>query len=277
MDKDELLTDDETVEAGEPEPTEEELPEETALDEGDDEGEDGELIVEIDEPGVEPERKPVNLVNELRKANRELVRQLRETKRQPQQAAPALPELGPEPTFVSSGSNIAKWQADMRAWTERKVQHELAAAQHRTVQDAQQREFDAKRQQAFERGRKLAGERFEDVVADIDTLMPSAAQQGMIIHGADDPARLLYALASHPAKARELAAITDPVKFAFAVAKLETKLKDSPRKAPPPPERTVSGTARKPGTEQMDRLRAQAEKTGDYTAYMAAKRRLKTG
>jgi len=48
----------------------------------------------------------------------------------------------------------------------------------------------------------------------------SVTQQGVILSGAEKPELLVYALGKAPAKLKELAAITDPVKFAFAVAKL---------------------------------------------------------
>ena len=66
----------------------------------------------------------------------------------------------------------------------------------------------------------------------------------------------------------------DPVKFAFAVAKLETQLKVTNRKAAPPPESTVRGTGRVSGAvdSTLERLRADAEKTGDYSKVMQYKR-----
>ena len=92
-------------------------------------------------------------------------------------------------------------------------------------------------------------------------------QQGMIVQGAENPALLVYALGKNPKKAKELASITDPVKFAFAVAKLETNLKVTKRKASSRPESKINGTGRPSGSvdNTLDRLRAEAEKTGNYT------------
>jgi hypothetical protein len=89
---------------------------------------------------------------------------------------------------------------------------------------------------------------------------------------------LIYAIGKSTKRAKELAAITDPVKFAFAVAKLETQLKVTNRKAASPPEKTVQGTGRVSGTvdSTLDRLRAEAEKTGNYSKVMAYKRQKRT-
>jgi hypothetical protein len=95
-----------------------------------------------------------------------------------------------------------------------------------------------------------------------------------VLQGADNPALVIYALGKNPKKAAELAKIEDPVKFAFAVAKLEKELKVTNRKAAPAPERMVSSTGRVSGAvdSTLERLRAEAEKTGNYTKVLQYKR-----
>ena len=69
------------------------------------------------------------------------------------------------------------------------------------------------------------------------------------------------------------------MKFAFAVAKLETQLKVTNRKAAAAPERTIStGGGRISGSvdSTLDRLREEALKTGDMSKVMAYKRSKKT-
>ena len=97
------------------------------------------------------------------------------------------------------------------------------------------------------------------------------------MQGSENPALVVYALGKNPKKAKELAAISDPVKFAFAVAKLETQLKVTPRKTAPVPERQIRGSAQLSGAvdSTLERLRAEADKTGDRTkvaAYLNAQR-----
>ena len=104
--------------------------------------------------------------------------------------------------------------------------------------------------------------------------MFNVVQQGVVIQGAENPALVIYALGKNPKKAKELAAIDDPVKFAFAVAKLESNLKIGNRKASTQPERTVSATARSSGSvdSTLERLREEASKTGNMDKVMAYKR-----
>jgi hypothetical protein len=76
---------------------------------------------------------------------------------------------------------------------------------------------------------------------------------------------------------KELSSIKDPVKFAFAVAKLETQLKVSNRKAAPPPEKVVKGTGRVSGSvdSTLERLREEAAKSGDMSKVIAYKRQMR--
>jgi len=107
----------------------------------------------------------------------------------------------------------------------------------------------------------------------------NVTQQGIVLQGSDNPALIIYALGKNSTKAKELASITDPVKFAFAVAKLETQLKVTNRKAAAAPERTIStGGGRISGSvdSTLDRLREEALKTGDMSKVMAYKRSKKT-
>lgn len=106
----------------------------------------------------------------------------------------------------------------------------------------------------------------------------SVTQQGVMLQGAENPALVIYALGKNPKKAKELASINDPVKFAFAVAKLETQLKVTNRKASTAPEKIVTGTGRVSGTVDsvLERLREEAARTGNMDKVMAYKRKLRT-
>jgi len=114
---------------------------------------------------------------------------------------------------------------------------------------------------------------FDDAEAVAQELF-SVTQQGVMLQGADNAALVIYALGKNPKKAKELSEIKDPVKFAFAVAKLEKELKVTNRKSVPPPERIVSGTGRVSGSvdSTLERLRDEASRTGDMTKVMAYRR-----
>jgi hypothetical protein len=103
----------------------------------------------------------------------------------------------------------------------------------------------------------------------------SVTQQGIILQGAQNPAVMVYALGKNPNKAKELAGITDPVQFAFAVAKLETQLSVQKKQAPPPEKRINGNGSLGTSNAQLDRLREEAARSGDFTKVIAFKKQLK--
>jgi hypothetical protein len=104
-------------------------------------------------------------------------------------------------------------------------------------------------------------------------------QQGMIIQGANNSAALVYALGKNPTKAKELASIKDPVKFAWEASKLEGTMKATTRKPRSKPERTVKGSATLSGSTDgtLEKLREEAAKTGDHSKVIAYKKQKRQG
>jgi len=229
------------------------------------------VVVSIGEESPPPEDEHANApdwVRELRKANREDKRRIRELEEKLNastrtETKPV--QLGKKPTLEEHDYDAEKFEAALENWYQQKrvvdEQNAKAEAEAKAAQDAWQ----AKLNGYGEAKAKLKVKDFEDA-EDVAKELLSVTQQGIILQGAENPALVIYALGKNPAKVKELAAINDPVKYAFAVAKLETQLKVTQRKAPPP-ERTVSGTGRVAGTvdSTLERLREEAAKTGDFT------------
>jgi hypothetical protein len=90
------------------------------------------------------------------------------------------------------------------------------------------------------------------------------------------PAKVICALGQNPKLAQDLAAIGDPVLFGIEVRELEARLKMS-KKTTPPPEKPIKGTGAVSGTvdSQLERLRADAERTGDFSKVMSYKNQIK--
>jgi hypothetical protein len=229
-----------------------------------------EVVVTIgdEQPPEEPEKAP-DWVRDLRKSHRELQRQNRElqaklqTTQTPQVAPTSLP---PKPKLEDHDYNSAQYEQALDAWYDRKRQVDEYQNRAKAAEQQQMQAWQAKLEGYASAKQSLRVADYEDAEAVVqDTL--NTIQQGVILQGAEDPAKVVYALGKNPAKAKELAAIADPVKFSFAIAKLEAQLKVQPRKSPPPPESSVRGTAPISGAvdSNLDRLRAEAERTGDYT------------
>lgn len=238
----------------------------------DDEGSDGVVISIAGEPPAPEDDEEVRApewVRDLRKNYREEKRRAKDLEQKLarfETQAPGAATLGPKPTLEKVDYDTDRYEKELANWYEKKRQHDDREVSVRSEQQAVQKEWERKLEgyQSAKAGLKVRDFEFaEDVVQDNLSVM----QQGMIVQGADNAALVVYALGKNPKKAKELASITDPVKFAFAVAKLETQLKISNRKAQVSPERKISGTGRPSGAvdSTLDRLRADAEKTGDYS------------
>lgn len=249
-----------------------------------DEGDTDEVVVSIGEeapPPEEPAHAP-EWVRELRKTNRELQRQNRElqSKLQTTTITETKPvTLGPKPKLEDHDYDADQFETALANWFERKRQADEANAKQEAEVMTQQKAWQAKLDGYGKAKAELRVKDFEDAEAVAQELF-NVTQQGVMLQGADNPALVVYALGKNPKKAQELAAIKDPVKFAFAVAKLEKDLKVTNRKAAPPPERVVSGTGRVSGAvdSTLERLREEAARTGNMTKviqYKAQKRSAK--
>ena len=239
-----------------------------------------EVVVSIGEEAPPPEEQThaPEWVRELRKSHRELQRQNRDlqAKLQTTQTETKPVTLGKKPTLEDHDYDADKFEVALSDWFDLKRKAADVSARQEAEVMTQQKAWQSKLDSYGKAKAELRVKDFEDAEAVAQELF-SITQQGVVLQGAENPALVIYALGKNLKKAKELSEITDPVKFAFAVAKLEKDLKVTNRKAAPPPEKIVSGTGRSSGAvdSTLERLRAEAEKTGNMTKviqYKAQKR-----
>lgn len=232
----------------------------------------------LTEPEPETERAP-EWVRDLRRSHRELQRKVREYEAR-EQTAPvqtAIPALGAKPKLEDHDYDTDRYEAALESWYKQKDAVESAKREQQRQAEEQQRAWQAKLEGYTKAKADLKVRDYEDAEATVQEAL-DVTQQGIVLQGAENPALVVYALGKNPKKAKELASISDPVKFAFAIAKLESQLKVTATRKPPPPERSApAGNAPISGTTDnaLDRLRAEAEKTGDYTKVMRYRQQMK--
>lgn len=246
------------------------------------EGEGGEeagvSITFGEQPAAEEEEENAKpWVKELRRSHREMVRALRdkdsEIARLKGSNSTVAETLGEEPTFEQCEYDPEKYRAKVLEWTGRKAKLEQQQRDRDQVEQGERAKWQTRITAVQAEASKLKVPDYADAVDTLETTF-SPVQMGIVIGGPNDPktsAALRYALGKNPKKARELAAIADPVKFAFAIAHLETQLKVTPRKTAPAPERMArSSTAGvSPVDNTLAKLQAQADKTGDRSKVAA--------
>jgi hypothetical protein len=242
-----------------------------------------ELVVSIgnEEPEPQPEAAQAPAwVKDLRKRVKEQDKTIKELKRSMQVPAAqgeTITAAPPKkPTLADVDYDTGAYEAKLDQWYGAKAEYDRQAAERQRAEQSVKGAWDAKIANYNTAKNDLKARDFEDAEAVIaDTL--SVTQQGIILDGAEKPALLIYALGKNPKKAAELAAITNPVAFAAAIGRLEASLKVTSRKPSAAPETLVSGNAPKSGAidNTLDRLRADADRTGDYSKVMAYKRQAK--
>ena len=226
----------------------------------------------------EEEKQAPEWVRNLRKNYRELQREKRELEERLKAVSPATEQSpvtpGKKPTLEDCDYYSDKFENELAGWFERKRQSEETEAKYRAKQQEEQQTWQKKLETYTQSKTGLKVSDFQDAE---DTVLEtlSVTQQGIILQGAQNPAVMVYALGKNPNKAKELAGITDPVQFAFAVAKLETQLSVQKKQAPPPEKRINGNGSLGTSNAQLDRLREEAARSGDFTKVIAFKKQLK--
>jgi hypothetical protein len=258
-----------------------EVSEEVNLESEESESESEEVVVSIgeDAPPAEEEVRAPEWVRELRKTNREKERRIRELEAKLSATTTEIKPivtLGPKPKLEEYDYDADRFEQAIDQWHDRKREHDREAEQALQSEQQQQKAWQAKLDDYGKAKAELKVRDYEDAEETVQQIL-NVTQQGVVLQGCDNPALVVYALGKNPKKTAELAKLTDPVKFAFAVAKLEKELKVTNRRAAPAPERVVSGTGRSSGAvdSTLERLREEAARTGNMTKviqYRAQKR-----
>jgi hypothetical protein len=234
---------------------------------------DAEMVVTIDD-GTQPPDDDKNDVSTLRhlrsvlkeqkKEAGELRRRLQQYEQQQQQQSTTDP--GPKPSLEACDYDTEKYEQKLNAWMELKnkvrIEQERAQAAER-----EQAEAWTKKLTEFENRKSALKVRdFEDA-EQVALSALNQLQYSIIIDATDQPELVLYALGKNPEKLKQLASIANAARFSVEIGKLESKLKLSPKKSLPPPEKQITSVGATGGQadQKLARLRAEAEKTGDYT------------
>lgn len=213
------------------------------------------------------EEKAPDWVREVRKRNRELEKENKELRRA--QSGQQTIVVGKKPTMADPeiDYDADKFEKALSEWTERKnkadAEAEKVEQQQKTEQAAWQAKLDA-----FGESKKALKVPDMDAAEALVQETLSERQLAIIIKGAKNAPLLVYALGRNPAKLQELAKVTDLVEFAATVFRdVEGQLKVTTKKpTPPAPEKKVMGAAPSGGMDStLDKLRAEAERTGDYS------------
>lgn len=270
---------------------EDESPEDEDIDPESPDGEAEESAEEAEELAVtfegveaeEEEEKGESWVTQLRKNDREKTKRLKELERELEmvKSGGKLDELGPEPTIENPTGNPAdeydteKFKQAYSAWIKKKAEHEKRAEAQKSQERQAQEQWNTKLAEYGKQKSSIRVADYEEAESEVTTIL-SEAQQSVLVKAAKNSALMVYGLGKNRKLLEELAKKTDLVEFTWAAAQLEMKMQSNKKPSVPPPEKTVSGGRAAPvGGRNLDSLKAKADKSGDWTEYLAAKRKAK--
>jgi hypothetical protein len=239
--------------------------------------EDDEVLVIFEGEGGAPppsEQPDNSVLRELRARNRELTRELEAKNRQ--QEPPRI-EVGDKPTLETCEFDTDKFEQEYEAWQARKAQ---ADRQNAEALKAQQQQQEAWNTRVAEVGKQFTDLKAKDLPRALEEVQSAfnETQQAVLTWAPKNSAAVTLYLGRNPAKAAELAKISNPIALAGELGRLEGKLTvTNKRNAPPPPEQIVRGSAplSAPVDKHLERLEAEAARSGDRTKVVQYKRQLK--
>jgi hypothetical protein len=277
---------DQEIETQQPE-LEQEQPEEVAapalFDDEDHESEAPESTESAEQTEGEPQslkgQPAPKWVADLRKSHKEIMREKRELQRELEEIRSKLPQPAPtltaKPTLDQYDYDETRFSEAYDNWMEQKAKLDAADRAKLDAQRKEQEEVENFKKSYAARKESLGVADFEEAESEVGSIL-NQTQAGLLMRGADDPAVLVYALSKSPARLIELSKIADPVKFTVAVAKLEISLATKKTTRPAPEARVTAerGTGFNATSSQLDKLRAEAERTGDYSKVVQYKKQM---
>ena len=238
----------------------------------------GEAEVPAGEEGQQPRES--RTFQEIRKMANGALKDKRRLERELEEIRAKLPKpeptLGPKPTLDQYDYDETRFSEAYDNWMEQKAAMDAADRQKLADQQKQQDEIENFKKSYKARAEALGVSDFQESEAEVGAML-NQTQSGLLMRGADDPAALVYALSKSPARLIELSHITDPVKFTVAVAKLEIALSSRKTSRPAPEPRISSersATGHSASSSQLEKLRDEAARTGDYSKVVAYKKQM---
>ena len=223
-------------------------------------------IISIDGETVSPDDENELVEDELADL-REENKKLKEgtSTQEPQQRQPSLTK----PELEDFEYDVDEYSKAMEAWVIAKLEQEQKVKSQEKEWEEVLSSYHAEKTKLKVKGYEVA----ELVVGNTLTV----EQQAILLRGAKNAPALVYALGVNKKKLDEISSIKDPVKFAFAISDLQSKMKVEKSSTPPPPERRLSGSANGSAVDStLEALRREAERTGDFTKVIQYKKQMRS-
>jgi hypothetical protein len=228
---------------------------------------------------AEPELAETPLLRDIRKMLREEKKRARQMEQELQALkAPKSDDgfVGLEPKLEDFDYDAEAYATKLKDWLTKKAKVEAKQAEAARAQETAAEAWRNKVASYEAAKKELPPEDIEDAEDVVQTLF-SQTQQGILLQGAGaNAAKIVLELGKNSLKAKALSEIKDPVEFAIAIGELKASMNMTKTRTAPPPEKVIQGGSKSPNTSgKLESLREKAQKTGDFSEYLAYKRTLK--
>jgi hypothetical protein len=236
-------------------------------------GEPVALEVEIEEvviEGAEDNAHDSVAIKSIRDALKKAQKRVKELEKQvPAQQNPQA--LRPKPNIDDEGIDYdpTLFTQALDNWYEEKSMVDFQEREKQRAADSQNQSFQNKVAEFEQSKAQFKQPDFAEMI-DLATGTLTETQSAIIIDIAKSPALVKYALGKNPSKLAELSKIDNLVHFTAAVTRLEEQIKMAKKPVTTPEKKITSSTPMASNT--LERLRAEAERTGDYTKVVSWKR-----
>lgn len=233
------------------------------------------ISIEIDE-GEPEQESPV--IRSLRDRNRDMARRLKELE-QNRDDKPV--EVGPEPTLDDCDWDQDRFKADWAAWNDRKRKSdERQAQQNRQAEQANER-WAASHSVYRAKAAELGVPDYDEAERIVGEALPVQVGNGVIQYFGDKAPAIVLALHRRPDLLEKMVqtAKDDPLKALLDLRMMAEKVSViNKRKTPAPEAETVvrgSGSVSSVGNKTLEKLEAEADKTGDRSRLIAYRAKMK--
>lgn len=221
-----------------------------------------------------PTEEDSSVIKGFRKRHKAHVAEITDLKKRLATTTDKPVEIGPKPTLDSCDMQSDEYEKQLNAWHEKKNEISQKQAEEKAEVNKQNDAWNQKLNVHREKASALKVQDYEDK-EDVVREMFDETQQGLIIDGATNSAVVVYAFGKYPETAKALAAITNPVKFVAEMSRLEAKMSITKRTPGTSPETVPkgSGGTLPAGESELEKLREEADRTGNYTEVIAYRKR----
>lgn len=224
------------------------------------------------------------LIRQVREAQREEAKKRKAAERElaefkAKAAAPAqdqAPVVGAKPKLEDFDFDSDQYEAATERWYEQKQARAAYEAKQRSTEESKKAEHEKVLTTYRANAAALPVDQAKFKAAEAEVVSTFDTLQQNILLKSKAPERLVYAIGNNPAKLEELAKIKDPIALAYELGRVESSLTvTKQKKSAPAPDRPLTGGSSGNVDSTLERLEAEAEKTGDRSKIVAFRRQLR--